>query len=351
MEKSVQTKSNRAYGWALVAAVATALLVAVPFLALPESLSSDASLSTALSTLLFLLRVILFVPLFAVTPALWARSAWRTHPAVLAALALLAFAVGAVFGGAMQGLYALGLIAPAGVFWYAAQRAKLTNFKTVFYGSIVLLLGLFIRISGPAMASDGDAFLPMRSFMAVYLQDWNEMTAAIEAEGVSAVDAAMMQSLSEILQDLKLNAEEYMIELLYYPAAFAALTSALLSHAFNRKGGAELPPLPPFADWMVERSYIYGVLVLTVAAYGMVLGNVSIGNALLRITYVIWVLPLALAGLCTVKRWTKRRPWIFAIVLAVSISLLGQSFMVLSMVGMVGFFQKQLEQRMQGRKQ
>ena len=175
MEQSVPTQSNRAYGWALLAAAATVLLIAVTYLNIPAPAvpEEDAALIEAFFVLLgFFARVLLLVPLLCVAPALWARSAWRVHPLMLAALSAVAFATGAAFGGMMDGLYNVGLIAPAGVLLYVAQQRKVSHFKVVFYGSIVLLLGLFLRISVPSMASDGDAFLPMRSVVDAYRVIW-----------------------------------------------------------------------------------------------------------------------------------------------------------------------------------
>lgn len=128
-------QSNRAYGWALLAAAATVLLIAVTYLNIPPAAGpeEDAALIEASYTLFgFFLRCLLLVPLLCVTPALWARSAWRVHPLMLAALSAVAFATGAAFGGMMDGLYNVGLIAPAGVLLYVAQRQKVSHFQDRF---------------------------------------------------------------------------------------------------------------------------------------------------------------------------------------------------------------------------
>ena len=154
--------------------------------------------------------------------------------------------------------------------------------------------------------------------------------------------------MDKMLRDLKLNANEYLVEILYYPAALAALCAPLLSHAFNRRGGAELKPLPPFSDWMAEPEYVYGVLVLSLAALVLSMAGQQTGAALLRIAYVLWLLPMALVGLCTLKKWSKGRPWIFVIGIVALSALFSMAVQALSIVGMIGFMRWQIQKRMQG---
>ncbi len=339
-----------AYGWVLLAAAATAALCFLPHLhlAFQAAEAEDAELMKAFGTLTaFAIQAVLMIPLLCVTPALWARSAWRTHPAALGLLALVAFATGHMAGGfAQEGLYAMLLITPAGVLLYGMQRAGFSNFRIVFYGSVVLLAGLFCQICLPSMIAEGDAFLPLRNLVSAYETEWKYMTELMTGIDASQRDAAM--TIGDMITELKIYPEVSMLQLLYYPAAFAALSNGLLSHLFNRKGGADLKKLPPFEDWQVESGYFYGTLVLTVVAYILTMTGVSYGMGLLRVAYAMWLLPMSLAGLCALKRWTKSRPWMFILICVFTglmYSMIGQ---LLAIFGMLSFMQQRMKRRMQG---
>ncbi len=350
MEYSTQTVPKPAYGWFPIALAATAALCAVPYLTLPTLFDpAGEAVSQALTVLCaFFLKVLLFVPLLAVTPALWARSAWRTHPAALGALALIAYLTGfSLSHDGVAALYSVGLIAPAGILLYGMQRMRFSNFRIVFYGSLALLLGLFIRFAVPHMAESGDAFRSMRVLVAAYETLWNEVTGDALAQNMLQALGSGEDLTGDLLKSFRLNAEEYFVELLYYPAAFAALSGGLLSHLFNRKGEVELLPLPPFEQWQVESGYFYGTLALTGISYVLMLSGVRYGAALLRVGYALWMLPMSLAGLCTLKRWTKRKPWLFAILSAAAIVLYSMFGAMLTFVGMLGFLQDRAGKRMQ----
>lgn len=338
-----------AYGWVVLAAAATAALCYLPHLRLAFSaVEEDAKLMAAFGTLTtFAIQAILMLPLLCITPALWARSAWRTHPAALVLLALVAFATGHIAGGTVQeGLYAMLLIAPAGALIYGMQRMKLSNFRVVFYGSIALLAGLFGQICLPSMLAEGDAYLALKNLVSAYEVEWNYMAELMI--GIDASQREATQAIGDMLAELKIYPEVSTLQLLYYPAALAALANGLLSHLFNRRGGADLQKLPPFEEWQVESGYFYGTLALTAVAYILTMTGVSYGMGLLRVAYAMWLLPMSLAGLCALKRWTKGRAWVFVLACVFTglfYSMVGQ---MLAILGMLSFIQQRMKRRMQG---
>lgn len=352
MEQTMKTERRPAYGWTALAALAAAALCAVPHLSLavPEVDPAEAEAAAA-SVLLagIVLRTLLFVPLWMIVPSLWARAAHTAQPVILALLSLVAFGTGFLLTrSAPEALYDLALIAPAGILLYVMQRWKLSNFRIVLYGSVALLFGLFVRVSVPTLLSDGDAFLPMRDAVAAYRVLWNEAVA--DPTVMRALSGAGMpaEQLGETLTALKLNAEQYLIGILYYPAAIAALSNCLMSHLYNRRGGAELVKLKPFSEWRVEPAYVYGTLALTAVAYVLTFAGVGYGVALTQLAFAVWTLPMSLAGLCTLKRWLKGRPGVFALACvgtALLYTVLGQ---MLAIVGFMGFMQDRLKERMQG---
>lgn len=347
MENYTHPEPRKAYGVLLLAAAATVALIASCCLPLmPPVGAFDAETAEALGILSrFLLRAALVVPLLCFVPALWARSAWRTGPLSLLPLCLVAFLSAYLCEkNLLTSLFALLLIAPAGILLYGMQRAGFSNFKVVFYGSIAMLFGLFARIGGPALTEHGDAFLLLRTLLGAYETLWRASMSdgfndAMRAFGLQAGE------FETLLASLRLNAENYFVMLLYYPAALAALSNGLLSHLLNRKGEVGLSPLPPFARWQVEPSYFYGTLLLMGIAYALAFSRAANGPALMNAAYAIWMLPMSLAGLCTLKRWTAGRPWLFAI-LCVGTGMLFSVFgSLLTFVGMMGFLRERMEQR------
>lgn len=349
MENYTPGKTKHAYGWTAIAAIATALLAAVPFLTLQlPPIESSQALVDALGLLgTVFVRTVLFVTLLCVTPALWARSAWRWHPAVLAGLSVIAFAVGTLLGGPLQGLYITGMIVPIGIALYVAQRFRVSNFKLVFYGSILILLGLFLLICVPTMISDGDAFLPMRNVVDAYRVIWETSSADVLAVDSSQMAKTLTENVSAMLLDYKMNANEYLISFLYVPSAIAALLNTLLSHAFNRKGGAELKPLPPFADWMVEPTYFYGALAFLVITGFVSMFGSETAIGLSQTAFILWVMPMGLLGLCTVHSWTKSKGWILVLVIVGTIVMLPMSLWALTVIGIFGFMRNRMQKRSQ----
>lgn len=350
MENYTRSDSQPSYIWTVLAAAATVALCAVPYLNIPvHAAASDGADISAASEILvnFIVKAILMIPLLCVTPALWTRSAWRSRPAFLAILSLLAFGIGVVFGGSVaEGAYSLLLAAPYSIVLFFLQKEKSTNFQCVFYGSVLLLISLFGRICGPSLAAEGDAFLPLKNLAAAYETEWNNVVGLMQ--GLAEPQQEILGLFSDTLKQLRVYPEVSMLQFLYYPSALAALCNVLLSHLFNRRGGADLRKLPPFEEWTVESGYFYGSLVLTVIAYILTMTGVSYGMGLLQVAYAIWMLPLALAGLCAIKHWTKRRVWIFVLVCVFSVSMFSVFGQMLAVVGMLRFMYQRMRRRMQG---
>ena len=338
------------YAWLAITVLATVLISSLPYLhiQIPAGELETAELQDAFQILVdFVLRAILIVPLLCVVPALWSRTAWRLTPYVIGALTLVTFVTGyACTGSVKEGLYAVLFIAPAGAVIHLMQRAGYSNFRVVFYGSILILAGLFARICLPSMISDGDAFLPLRNLAAAYETEWNYMAQSITGGDESRMESAML--FSDMLKEMRVYPEISTLEILYYPAALAALSNGLLSHLFNRDGSAELVKLPPFEEWQVDPAYFYGSLALTILSYAMTMMGASYGMGLMQVSYVIWLLPMALAGLSAVKYWTKRRPWIFIVTCVLTGAMFSLVAQILAIFGMLRFVQQRMKRRMSG---
>ncbi len=351
METYTHTESKPAYGWLALAALATALLMAVAFLTVPVmDMGEEAYAAATAVAMTYNLRLLLIVPLLCVAPALWARCAFRVHPWTLGVLTVLAYVV--AFGMTRDALSALSgtlLIAPAGILLYAMQRRKMSNFATVFYTSIILLGGLFLWIGLKPRITNGDAFYPLRQYAEAVTVTTNELISMLGLTEEQIANSEFAR-IKDMLTDLKLYPESYMIELLYYPAALAALASGLLSHLFNKRKTVDLTPLPPFAEWKVEAPYFYGTLALSVVSYVLALSGVSYGNGLLSIAYALWILPMSLAGLCAVKRMTTGRPWLFAVACVFTGMFFSMAGMLLATVGTLSFMHEQMRKRMEERK-
>ena len=342
MESSVNRLPRREYLWGALAVICTLLLSAATHINLSFITAETESAKATFELLGFILRIAAVVPLLCVTAAFWSRAAWATGPLMLAILTGLSYGAGLMFEKSYTGaLYYVGMIAPAGIILYYLQRYQFSNFYTVFYLSIAFLAGLFIRVSLPSLIENGDAFLPMKDMVEAYRTLW-------EASAEGLLSEEMISAMKETLTELKLGSDQYLIELLYYPSAFAALANVLLSHLLNRNGGAILVPLPSFEEWTVERGYVYGSLILTVISYILALSKVRYGSGLLQIAYLVWMLPMSLAGLCYLKKRTKGKTWLFVLLTILSISMYSIFGWALSLMGMIGFFRKEQERRQGG---
>lgn len=350
MEAYAEKKRMPSYVWLILAALGTVFISCLPYLhlAVPAGEFSDADLYDAFQTLVdFVLRAILIIPLLCIVPALWSRAAWRMRPTVIGALTLIAFVCGyACTGSVLEGLYAVLFIAPTGALIHLMQRAGYSNFKVVFYGSILILTGLFARICLPSLMSDGDAFLPLRNLAAAYQTEWNYMAQSVTGGEESRMESALL--FSDMLKEMRLYPEISTLEILYYPAALAGLTNGLLSYLFNRDGSAELVKLPPFENWQVDPAYFYGSLALTVISYIVTMMGFSYGRGLMQVAYVIWLLPMSLAGLSAVKYWTKRRKWIFIMTCILTGAMFSLFAQILAIFGMMRFVVERTRRRRNG---
>lgn len=89
-------------------------------------------------------------------------------------------------------------------------------------------------------------------------------------------------------------------------------------------------------------------------AYGWALLAAAATVLLIAVTYLI--LPpakvgeedAALVGLCTLKKWSKGSPWIFAIGIVALCTMFSMAVQVLSIVGVIGFMRAEMRKRMQG---
>lgn len=341
--ESVQNRSPKiAYLWLGLSALSTILLCGATHIDLTILPYKTDTAKATLEILSLILKILTVVPLLCVTPMLWSRVTWFGGPYMLPLFVTLSYGTGLIFGeGFLGSLYFVGMIAPAGIILFLLQRYRYSNFYTVFYLSIVLLAGLFIRVSLPALINSHDAFLPMRETVASYRVLWDAVSEGAVTEEAGSV-------IQEMLKEMKLEPEQYLIGLLYYPAALAALTNGVLSHVFNRGGEAELVELPPFEEWTVERGYVFGSLALTVVSYILSITGQRYGDALLQIAYLVWMLPMSLAGVCYLKKRTKGKTWLFVLITVLAISMYSIFAWALSLMGMLGFFRKEQDKRKQG---
>ena len=350
MENHADKKTIPTYVWLALAILGTVLITSLSYLHIPlqAGVFPEADMNEAFQTLVdFVLKAITVVPLLCVVPALWSRIAWRMNPAVIGLLSVIAFVTGFVCtGSAREGLYAMLFIAPTGAVVHLMQRAGYSNFRVVFYGSILILTGLFARICLPSLVAEGDAFLPLRNLAAAYETEWNYMAQSITGGDESRMESALL--FSDMLKEMRLYPEISTLQILYYPAALAALANGLLSHLFNRDGSAQLVKLPPFEDWQVDPAYFYGSLALTILSYILSMTGASYGVGLMQVAYAIWLLPMSLAGLSAVKYWTKRRPWVFILTCVLTGTMFSLFAQILAVFGMLRFIQQRMKRRMQG---
>ena len=110
----------------------------------------------------------------------------------------------------------------------------------------------------------------------------------------------------------------------------------------NRHGGAELSPLPPFAEWRCERTYVIAAALCGIVTFFLQYTGWNGMEALSGVASMFWRLPCALAGLCTV-RWLAARAkknWIFVIVCCVSAATPLMALPMLAILGMLASLRK-----------
>ena len=285
----------------------------------------------------YFLKQVLTVLLLCAVPALWARLAHRMSAWTLAALALLAFGVGFwTEGDAVSALYTVLFLALPGVGLYVLQKLCLNNFRTVLYESVILLIALFGYVCLPDLVRNGDAYLPFRTVIGAYERLLKETQAMLAPVG-TALPFADLSSATELIADYRLNADTIGVPVLMMPAMAAGLSNVLLSHLLNRRGGAALKMLPPFAEWRCERRFVIAAALFGIVTFLLRFTGWNGTEALANIGALLWRLPCALAGLCTARRLSLRvkKGWIFVIVCCAAALLPTVGLSILAMLGMI----------------
>ena len=339
METYHQPQSNRLRWLVLLGgAVGTLLLVFVPSAAW-LNLPADADPAVLLST--YALKQALTVALLLIVPALWARSAHTVGLWTLPLLAVLAFGCGVLLSkSAVPALYALLLAALPGIGLYSLQRLQLSNFRAVLYESVLVLFALFGYVCLPSLLESGDAYLPFRNVIAVYERILDSIKPFFTL-GTGEVDS-YYQAVCDLVAEYRLNADVIGVQVLLIPAMCAGLSNVLLSHLFNRRGGAELVKLPPFGEWRCERLYVYIATGVALVTYLLGILHVNGMEALSGVAMLAWRFPCALAGLSALwslgTRLQKR--WIFVIACCALLVTPTIGPTLLSVVGMFASLRK-----------
>lgn len=310
-------RDGKKYGSVLFALLATAALGLVPFMKI-SPVGTEAEAAAAIVANAFL-GILFTVPLMAIVPSLWAYAYRRTQPVWIAVLTvvLLAASYWATDGDWTTCLCTAGMVLIPSVGMIVFQVRRQSNFKVVAYGALLTLIGWIVRVCLPSLLREGDSFAAVRAVADAYY---------VMSEPIlrSAAGTLLNEETVELLLDTVVHfrtyAELYVLMYLYEVAAVLALCNGLLVHAFNRKKEVELVTLPPFREWRVEKGYFYGSSALLGVTLLLYLCGVSAAEGLLNVTISIWSCPLMLAGLCTCKRITKNRSWLFAIVCVVAVT-------------------------------
>lgn len=280
-------------------------------------------------------KALLTVLLLTVVPALWARLAHTVSPWMLAAFGVLAFGGGMlVSGDAKFALYTLMLIALPGAGLYLLQRLRLSNFRTVIYGSFLILAALFGYLCLPGLIEKGDGYGWFRDAVGLFRQ-------TLEPLNMMDVEVAGVK-VSELIEAYRDNAEAASVPMMLTASMTASLSNTLLSHLWNRNGGAVLTALPRFEDWRCERWYVILTSALAVGALLLSMFGRGTAYGLSSAAEVLWRLPCMLAGLCTVRKIgvQLRRGWIMWIALGALMILPAIAGMLLTVLGMLSSLRK-----------
>lgn len=320
------------YRWLMLlcAAVGTILLVFV---------SSDARSISAQTPAVELVhrlgRVLSAILLLAIVPSLWARIAHTVSAWALAGLAALTFGGGMLIGGgAKAALYTTLLIALPGAGLYLLQRLHLSNFRTVLYGSFVILVALFCRVCLPGMIETGDGYGWFRDALGLL-----QKTAESHEAMLQEIAGLRITDMIEVYRDY---AEAVCVPMLLTAAMAASFSNTLLSHVWNRNGGAALTKLPPFEDWRCERGYVIFSAVFAIVMLFLSMLGWKTADALASVGETLWRMPCLLAGLCAVRRLGRRvgRGWIIWIAVGMLLILPYIAGIVLPMLGMMSSLRK-----------
>lgn len=291
----------------------------------------------------YALKQALTVLLLCAVPALWARLGHRMSYWSLVGLSAIAFGIGFwITKDARTALYTLLLVALPGVGLFALQKLLLNNFRTVLYESVIVLLALFGYVCLPDLIANGDAYLPFRTVIGAYERLAGEMQTVLASMG-GTLPYGDLSALAEMAAEYRLNAEVFGVPVLMIPAMAAGLSNVLLSHLMNRRGGAELTQLPPFAQWRCSRTFVIAAAVFGIVSFFLRFTGWYGMEALAGAASILWRFPCALAGLCAIRRLSLRvhKGWIFAIACCIAAAIPMMSLPVLALLGMLSSMRKQ----------
>ena len=333
MERSGRTQSNGRLLLILLAAAGTLFLAFVP---------SDAWLGGAAKTeaafAAILLKQLLTVLLLLIVPSLCATLVHRTSPWVLLGLVVFAFVAGLlVTRDAKEAFYTMFLTVLPGAGLYGLQRAKLSNFRTVIYGSFVILLAMFGFVCLRDLIRTGDAYASYRSVIRMYGALLERYAPAGSLYGVDFAAQA-----KEITDLFLVNAESLCATALLTPAMAAAFSNTLFSHLWNRNGAVRLSPLPPFSQWRCERWYALLSVGFYFATVILGLFGVRWGASLSGVAELLWKMPCMLGGLSAIRRLGQLtgRTWILWAAVVLLILLPPATCMLLAILGMLSALRK-----------
>ncbi len=253
-----------------------------------------AAVGTALATLGGMSLVVMLI-----LPALWTHAALRMRMWALPLLALETLVLAYAGAGAWQPALLLWiLVALPGVAMCLLQKYKFGNFYTTFFSSVLLAAGLYACICGPSLLAGDAAFTGVRRMM---MAAGETLRPLYEASGNAALFETVFTAgaLDEAIGLIG-------VPTLYVFGAVLALSNVLLMHAMNRRGGAELCPLSPFAAWRVPRAFANIFFFLMLAGLVATFTGSELGTALAYTVFVVWVMPMALVGLSVIYGGKKR---------------------------------------------
>lgn len=334
MESCKQRESTVSYWLLPLSAAAGALLLVFVPSGVWLRVSETAAVNLQLGA--YLLKQFLTVLLLLVVPALWARTAQTVSPWMLLFLSGMSIGFGMIlFADFRAAIYAAMPVVIPGVGLYALQRVKLSNFRTVLYESFLVLTGLFGLVCLPDLVANGDAYLEVRRVAGLYAQATDALIGtSASAEGTAA---DFVRALRDLIDSYRVNADLICVPILMGPAMAAGLSATLLSHRLNRRGGADLSPLPRFEDWRCERWYVLGAAAFALVSNLARFSGSQTAEAIAGVAQVAQLLPCSLAGLAAVRRISRRanRNWPFAAACAGLLLLPGFIMNLLTILGIL----------------
>ncbi len=340
--KRPQSNSLR-WLWVLAACAGTLLLTFVPSGAWLDVPNEG---EPALYLLACFLKQFLTVALLLIVPALLSRAAYAAGAYVLAGFALLSFGAGYLLSHDwIAALCTMLLVMLPGAGLYVLFRLRLNNFRTVLYGSVLVLFALFGYICLKDLIESGNAYLPFKTIITAY----ERVFRAVQPDAATFGNV-YGAAVAELIDAAKLAPEAIGLPVLVIPAMCAGLSNVLFSHLMNRDGAADLAALPPFSQWRCERVFVYASAGFALVTYVLAMMNVNGMDTLANIALLVWRFPCALAGLSALRALSihVKKTWIFIIVCVASAVMPGFGLTVLSLVGMFASIGRRMNNRKDG---